>query len=183
MTSHLIKALINVPPRFAEEEGDFYAVIRDTLIAELSATQGVSPAVAGNTVDLCEALLDSLATLNPQDLQRGKWRFVSFPAQLMALSVLTALSDPDSRYFEPDFRNTRDVDPSKLERQRGVLKIIENRRNDCHLKQMAEPIRYIHVAWSLIKHEGNVLFFHREDKTRYEKKSGVDAGRRKRRHV
>ncbi|WP_162472941.1 NUDIX domain-containing protein [Methylotuvimicrobium alcaliphilum] len=172
MTRHLIKALINALPRFAEEEGDFYAVSRDTLIAGLSEIQGISAEVAGNTVNLCEALLDSLATLKPQDLQRGEWCFVSFPAQLMALSALTALIDPGSRYFETDFWNTRDVDPSKTERQREVLQIIENRRNDRHLKQKAEPVRYIHVAWSMIKHEGKVLFFHREDKTRHEKKSG-----------
>jgi 8-oxo-dGTP pyrophosphatase MutT (NUDIX family) len=172
MTRHLIKALINALPRFAEEEGDFYGVSRDTLITGLSETQGVTLEVAGNTVNLCEALLDSLATLKPQDLQHGEWCFVSFPAQLMALSVLTTLTDSDSRNFEPDFWNTRDVDPSKIERQREVLQIIENRRNDRHLKQMAEPIRYIHVAWSVIKHEGKVLFFHREDKTRHEKKSG-----------
>lgn len=172
MTNHLIKALINALPRFAEEEGDFYGVSRDTLIAELSEIQGVSAEVAGNTVTLCEALLDSLATLKPQDLQRGEWCFASFPAQLMALSVLTALSDPDSRYFEPDFWNTRDVDSSKIERQREVLQSIENRRNACHLIRQAEPVRYIHVAWSVIKHEGKVLFFHREDKTRHEKKSG-----------
>lgn len=172
MTSHLIKALINALPRFAEEEGDFYAVSRDTLIAELSEIHGISAEVAGNTVYLCEALLDSLTTLKQDYLQRGEWCFVSFPAQLMALSVLTTLSDSDSRYFEPDFWNTRDVDPSKIERQREVLKIVENRRNDRHPKQQAAPIRYIHVAWSVIKHEGKVLFFHREDKTRHEKKSG-----------
>jgi hypothetical protein len=39
MTRHLIKALINALPRFAEEKGDFYAVRRDTLIAGLSKTQ------------------------------------------------------------------------------------------------------------------------------------------------
>jgi len=172
MTSHLIKALINALPRFAEEEGDFYAVSRDTLIAELSEIHGISEEVAGNTVYLCEALLDSLTTLKQDYLQRGEWCFVSFPAQLMALSVLTTLSDSDSRYFEPNFWNTRDVDPSKIERQREVLKIVENRRNDRHPKQQAAPIRYIHVAWSVIKHEGKVLFFHREDKTRHEKKSG-----------
>jgi 8-oxo-dGTP pyrophosphatase MutT (NUDIX family) len=172
MTRHLIKALINVLPRFAEEEGDFYAVRRDTLIFGLSETQSVSDSVAKNTVDLCEALLDSLATLKPESLRQGEWCFVSFPAQLMALSVLTAISDPASRYFETDFWNTRDVDPSRIEHQREVLKIIENRRNDHHLKQKAEPILYIHVAWCLIKHEGNVLFYHREDKARNEKKSG-----------
>lgn len=172
MSNNLIKALITAMPRFAEEEGDYYSVSRADLIATLCQTQSVAPEIAENTVSLCEALLDSLATLDPDFLRRGEWCFVSFPAQLMALSVLTALSDPDSRYFETDFWNTRDVDPRKIESQREVLKIVENRRSDRHLKQIAEPIRYIHVAWSIIKHEGKVLFFHREDKTRHDKKSG-----------
>ena len=172
MINNLIKDLIAAIPRFAEEEGDYYCVSRDTLIAGLVETQNISTEVAENTVKLCEILLDSLVTLEPKFLQRGEWCFVSFPAQLMALSVLTALSDSDSRYFEEGFWNTRDVDSSKIERQREVLQAIENRRNKRHLKKRAEPIRYIHVAWSVIKHEGKVLFFHREDKSRHENKSG-----------
>ncbi|MFO7579142.1 MAG: NUDIX domain-containing protein [Nitrosomonas halophila] len=117
-------------------------------------------------------MLDSLATLKPQDLQRGEWCFVSFPAQLLALSVLSTISDPDSRYFEADFWNTRDVCDDKKERQREVLKIIENRRHDHHLKQSAGPVRFIYVAWCVIKIEEKILFYHREDKTRHEKKSG-----------
>jgi len=172
MTQQLIKALINALPRFAEEEGDFYAVSRTDLITELCQTHTVSVEIAENTVNLCETLLDSLSLLQSEHLSKGEWGFVSFPAQLMALSVLTTLSDSDSRYFVPDFWNTRDVDPRKIERQREVLQVVENRRNELHLKKNADPIRYIHVAWGLIKHEGKVLFFHREDKTRHEKKSG-----------
>ncbi|MDD2658814.1 MAG: NUDIX hydrolase [Methylococcales bacterium] len=172
MINILIKALITVMPRFAEEEGDYYSVSRADLVNALCQAQGVAPEIAKNTVNLCEALLDSLATLDPDFLRRGEWCFVSFPAQLMALSVLTALSDRDSRYFEADFWNTRDVDSSKKEWQREVLKIIENRRHDHHLKKKAEPVRYIHIAWSVIKIEGKILFYHREDKTRHEKKSG-----------
>ncbi|MGD7036739.1 NUDIX hydrolase [Methylotuvimicrobium buryatense] len=170
--AEVIKSLLPHLPCFAEEEGDHYSVNRCDLINALCQKQHLDRTLAENTVNWCEALLDTLAVLNIDALQRGEWCFVSFPAQLMALSVLTALSDSDSRYFEPNFWNTRDVDSSKLERQREVLQFIENRRNDRHLKQQAEPVRYIHVAWSLIKHEGKVLFFHREDKTRHEKNSG-----------
>ena len=61
---------------------------------------GVDTAIAENTVNFCELLLDSLATLDRYYLQQGEWCFVSFPAQLIALSVLNSLSDTDSSFFE-----------------------------------------------------------------------------------
>ena len=150
MTADLIEALIPLLPRFAEEEGDFYAVKRTDLINSLCQQAGIETAIAENTVNFCEILLDSLATLKRDLLKEGEWTFVSFPAQLMALSVLTAMSDSDSSFFENDFWNTHTVDNAKKEQQRAVLNLIENKRLAVHLNQTATPIRYIYVAWSII---------------------------------
>ena len=77
MTTQLIKTLIKNLPRFAEEQGDFYAVSREQLTAALNEQAHVERAVAENTVNLCELLLDSLACLNADYLARGEWCFVS----------------------------------------------------------------------------------------------------------
>jgi len=110
-------------------------------------------------------LLDTVSILEPNTLERNEWRFVSYPAQLMAMSMLTAMSNTDSRVFDPDFWYTGGACPDRLDEQRGVLKEIENRREKHHLSQ-AEPIRFIYVAWSIIKYEGKILFFQREDTRR-----------------
>jgi hypothetical protein len=120
----LIQALIPHLPRYAEEEGDFYSVKRDDLVNKLCGQDAIEQSTAKNAVDLCELLLDTLATLNADYLQKGEWRFVSFPAQLMATSVLTALSDGESRFFAPNFWNTQGISNDKKNQQRGVLSLI-----------------------------------------------------------
>jgi len=172
MSIKLIQALIPHLPRYAEENGDFYSVKRTELIQVLT-NEKCSVEVAENTLAMLENLLDTLATLDPAYLEKGEWCFISFPAQLMALSVLTAMSDSNSRFFETNFWNTRDTSHDKKDQQREVLKQIENHREKFHLKQKAQPIRYIYVAWSLIKYEGEILFYQREDtKKRHDKNAG-----------
>jgi len=178
MTTDLIKALIPLLPRFAEEEGDFYAVKRGDLIDLLCQQTGVDQAVVENTVNLCEILLDSLATLNSYYLQQGEWCFVSFPAQLMALSVLNTLCDPGSRFFEArlgksNFWKTDSISGAKKEQQYLTLKHFEENRYKQHSKSDAVPIRYIYVAWAVIKVDDHILFYQREDtKKRFDKKAG-----------
>ncbi len=97
MSAKLIQLLMPFLPRFAEEEGDFYSVPREALIDLLCQEHPIDRAIAENTIALLETLLDALAVLNTGYLQKGEWCFVSFPAQLMATSVLTALGDAESR--------------------------------------------------------------------------------------
>lgn len=119
--------------------------------------------MAENTVALIENLLDTLAVLNSAYLQQGEWCFVSFPAQLLALSVLTALSDADSRLFAPNFWNTQGISNDKRNQQRDRLRFIETARYEHHAGQQAQPIRYCYVAWSIIKLDDKILFYQRED--------------------
>ncbi len=161
MPQSSLKTLITLLPRFAEEESDFYTVPRETLIAALS--QHAEPAIAENTVALVENLLDSLAVLNGDYLANGEWCFVSFPAQLMAVSVLTTLADKQSRWFAPKFWNTQGIDNAKKDQQRDVLRTMEQARFQHHASQQAQPIRYCYVAWSIIKLDGQILFYQRED--------------------
>ena len=176
MSAALIRSLISHLPRFAEEEGDFYSVPREALINALCQQHQLDRAIAENTIDLLETLLDTLALLNTDYLQKGEWCFVSFPAQLMATSILTALSDTESRLFAPNFWTTQGISSDKRDQQRDVLRFVENSRNEHHASQQAQPIRYCYVAWSIIKLDGKVLFYQREDTQKRHDKSAGDYG-------
>ena len=161
MPQPFIGTLLQALPRHAEEGGLCYSVSRLTLIDTISRQHAVETCVAENTVLLCERLLETLSVLDSDDLLRGEWRFVSFPAQLLATSVLMALSDDDSRLFAADFWNTKDTDNSIKDRQREVLRYIEKARNDNHARRQASPIRYCYVAWSIIKLDDNIRTYAR----------------------
>jgi hypothetical protein len=176
MADSSIKTLIRELPRYAEEEGDFYSVNRNSLINAICERNAVEPDIAENTVMLCERLLDTLSVLNPDYLAKGEWCFVSFPAQLMATSILTAMSDAESRFFTPHFWNTRDIDNGRKEQQRGVLRWTEQARFQHHICQQAQPIRYCYVAWSIIKLDGKILFYQREDTKKHFDKTAGDYG-------
>jgi len=176
MSAHLIQSLIPLLPRYAEEEGDFYSVPRDVLINELCQQHQLDRAVAENTIALLETLLDTLVLLNTAYLQKGEWCFVSFPAQLMATSILTALSDTESRLFASNFWTTQGISSDKRDQQRDVLRFVEKSRNENHASQQAQPIRYCYVAWSIIKLDGKVLFYQREDTQKRHDKSAGDYG-------
>ena len=173
MTRDLFKTILSALPRYAEEEGDFLTVERYHLIETLCKQHGVESGVAENTVMLCECLLDSLSVLQSDNLAKGEWCFISFPAQLLATSVLTAMSDADSRLFPVNFWNTQSIGNDKKEQQRDVLKTIEQARFQHHANQQAQPIRYCYVAWSIIKLDGKILFYQREDtQKRFDKTAG-----------
>lgn len=173
MSALLIQSIIPLLPRYAEEEGDFYSVPREALINALCHQHAIDRALAENTVALIENLLDTLAVLDSGYLQKGEWCFVSFPAQLMATSVLTALSDTESRLFMSNFWNTQGISNDKKNQQRDVLSLVETSRYRNHTSQQAQPIRYCYVAWSIIKLDGKILFYQREDtQKRYDKSAG-----------
>ncbi|MDO8843359.1 NUDIX hydrolase [Methylicorpusculum sp.] len=172
MSAPFIRPLISILPHYAEEEGDFDSVPREVLI-DLICKQSVNRGIAENTVALLEALLNTLAVFNLDYLQKGEWCFVSFPAQLLATSVLTAMADTDSRLFAANFWNTQDIGIDRKDQQRDVLKCLEQARVQHHVNQQAQPIRYGYVAWSIIKLDGKILFYQREDtKKRFEKAAG-----------
>lgn len=172
MTAQLIQILLPHLPRFAEEDGDFFSVKREMLIQPLLKA-GYSQDIAKNTLAMLENLLDTLATLNPDALKKDEWCFISFPAQLLAISVLTALSDTGSRFFAANFWNTQGISSDKKDKQRHVLNMLENARCDHHISLQAKPVRYCYVAWSIIKLDQRILFYQREDtQKRFDKAAG-----------
>ena len=176
MSTLLIQSLISHLPRFAEEDGDFYSIHRNELIDTLCQQHELDRSLSENTVTLIESLLNTLAVLEAEHLKRNEWCFVSFPAQLMALSVLTALSDNNSRLFAPNFWNTQGISNDKKDQQRDVLRALETARVKHHNQDQAQPIRYCYVAWSIIKLDHQVLFYQREDTQKRFDKSAGDYG-------
>ena len=176
MPASLIQSLIPHLPRFAEEDGDFYSIHRDELIDILCQQHELDRSVSENTVNLIESLLNTLAVLEADYLKRNEWCFVSFPAQLMALSVLTVLSDHNSQLFAPSFWNTQGISNDKKDQQRDVLRAFETARVKHHNQDQAQPIRYCYVAWSIIKLDHQVLFYQREDTQKRFDKSAGDYG-------
>jgi 8-oxo-dGTP pyrophosphatase MutT (NUDIX family) len=169
----MIKTLLSNLPRYAEENGDFYSVSRQELTDILCSEKNVTSEAAVNTIELIENVFDTFSILDPSFLQDGQWCFVSFPAQLLGMSLLTAMNDKESRFFDKIFWNTRDISNDKKDQQRNVLKYIENQRVNCHLTQNPIPIRYIYVAWAIIKLDDQILLYQREDtKKRYDKTAG-----------
>jgi len=172
MSAQTIKTLLSQLPRYAEEEGDFYSVPRTVLIEAL-CQQHTERTVAETTVSLLESVLDMLAVLDRTYLQNGEWCFVSFPAQLLATSILTAMSDTDSALFAAHFWNTRDIANDRKNQQRDVLRWIEQARLEQHATLQAPTIRFCYVAWSIIKLDGKILFYQREDtQKRFDKTAG-----------
>ncbi len=173
MSAQLIQLLIPLLPRYAEEEGDFYSVPREELVKALCLQHQLERAIAENTIELLETLLVTLAVLNTAYLQNGEWCFISFPAQLMATSILMALSDTESRLFAPNFWTTQGISSDKRDQQRDVLRFVENSRNENQANHQAQPIRNCYVAWSIIKLDGRILFYQREDtQKRFDKAAG-----------
>jgi 8-oxo-dGTP pyrophosphatase MutT (NUDIX family) len=171
-----IETLLRELPRYAEEEGDCYAVHRDVLVSAITETHGIPASIAETAVGFCERLLETLSVLNAEYLLRGEWCFVSFSAQLMAMSILTALSNGDSRFFPADFWKTQDVSADRKDRQRDTLKYVEDARVQCHAKGEAMPIRYSYVAWGIIKLDRGILFYQREDTRKRGDRSAGDYG-------
>ncbi len=176
MSTLLIQSLISHLPRFAEEDGDFYSIHRNELIDTLCQQHELDRSLSENTVTLIESLLNTLAVLEAEHLKRNEWCFVSFPAQLMALSVLTALSDHNSQLFASSFWNTQGISNDKKDQQRDVLRALETARVKHHNQGQAQPIRYCYVAWSIIKLDHQVLFYQREDTQKRFDKSAGDYG-------
>lgn len=113
MTQELISTLLNNIPRNSEEEGDFYSVTTEELTHVLCSQNKISLDVARNTIKLIENLLDTLGLLNPIYLQKKEWSFVSFPSQLFAMSLLTAMSQKESYLFSSQFWNTQSISNDK----------------------------------------------------------------------
>lgn len=150
--------LARLLPRIAEEGGDAEAVAEADLVEKLAASAHADTSTARVIVGNTRRLLQALAVLDARKLAAGEWRFVSFPASLLARSLLNGLGTPDFRLLEPGFWDASDY---RVDKQRNLIQQAEQLRAD--LPGGLVPIRRVWVAWAWLALDGRFLLVRRED--------------------
>ncbi len=154
----------------AAEEG----VIRDVALLSdiVSALSNEGPCTAGEAkwfIQTVEHIFRALGVLDEQLLEEGIWRFVSFPASILARSLIATLSVPGQHLFPPGYWEQGAHRPNEvIEEQRELLRQLESRRVRFHPDGTPAPIRIVHVAWAFFRMDGRFLLCHREDRHRPE---------------
>jgi hypothetical protein len=162
--SNILKKLITLLPVCAEEGHYNNSVKVEYIISELTQ-KGFDHQESFINTQLIENLFKTLSLLNPESLEQKEWQFASFPAQLMALSLLNSLADDQQTLLNTNFWAPENTG-TFIEKRRILFNQLEENRVNLHLQKKPQPIRYVHVAWSLIKIDGQFLFHQREDKQR-----------------
>lgn len=164
---HTLRHLLTVLPLHAEEDNCREDVPEFELVSQVQLNSGDSIG-AEAVVVLVRHLFESLALLEPTALATQRWVFVSFPASLMARSVLETLATPGNTFFEPGYWIQGGHRPTEIvEEQRALLHRLENQRIS-NPKIKAGPIRTVHVTWGIIQLGSRFLLHRREDITRPE---------------
>ncbi len=163
MLSTTLKKLISLFPRYAEE-GKLSSSVKKSLLQAQLVESGLSRESAILLLAVVERILRSVVTLDCQALQQGEWRFVSFPAQLLGCSLLQVLADDEQFLLESHFWESAQHE-NHLQAQYSLLHWLESQRIEFHCRQLAPPIRFIYVAWALIR-LGDYFLLHRREDTR-----------------
>lgn len=164
----------------AEEGGLQHAASSNEIDAQLSKKLGCSSKEATSCRLICQRLLQAFCVLDDRALERGVWRFVSFPASLFARSLISGLAVPEQTFFPSNYwEQGAHRPPEVVEEQRQILQALESRRLQFHPQpKQVLPIRVVHVAWGLVRLDGCFLLLHREDRNRSSRGNYVMPGGR-----
>lgn len=154
----LLAEVSRLLPRIAEESSDREEIPESELARRLVAATGAGQAQAEAVLDVIRRLLQSLCVLDERRLAAGEWAFVSFPAALLARSVLSGLGSEEFRLLDPGYWDTSDY---RVDRQRALIKTSEELR--AALPAGVVPIRRVWVSWAWIALNGKFLMVRRED--------------------
>lgn len=157
-TRDLLTAVSRLLPRIAEESGDREEIPETELIQRLIDATGVGSEEAGTMLGVVRRMLQALSVLDEGRLSSDVWAFASFPASLMARSVLSGLGVAEFRLLEPGFWNASEY---LVDRQRALIKRSEELR--AALPAGLLPIRRVWVSWAWIALDGKFLMVRRED--------------------
>lgn len=160
---NILQTIISLLPRYPEEgsaasrinETELLAVLMDNFTSDQAQT-------IATTLDMVKNLLTSLSLLDDEALQLGAWKFISHPAQLCALSLLHTLADSRQKLFASSFWQTAGVGDHEKQQQKTVLEALENHQQAQHVDNNAVPIRFVYVAWGILKLNNKILFHQRE---------------------
>lgn len=151
-------------PVFLEEGADVAdEILLDDLIAICS--DGNNQLEATVIIQFLDRIFAALCLTQSTVQQARKWRFRSYPAWLLARSILNVLKTKDQKLFDAGYWASNCPD-GVVEEQRRILGFIENSRQQFHPEKCASAIRFVYVAWGVIFLGGKILLYHREDKSR-----------------
>ena len=170
METNLFSCLLEALPLHTEEDDLREEVPEGVLLNRLPEPEGAGIVVC------VRRLFEACGLLDARLLSEGKWAFVSFPASLLGHSLLQTLATPGQQLFAGDYwRSTHSDD---VEEQRTLLNNLETRRKDLHPTCSPNPIRFVYVAWGIIRLDDKFLLHHREDSPRPNIKNYVFPGGR-----
>lgn len=112
-----------------------------------------------------ERLFCVMALLHSERANKGQWRFNSYSAWLVARSLLESLATDHHTVFDPGYWSQQPAE-NDVDEQRALLKRLENGRISYHPTNAARPIRFVYVAWAVIRLGDHFLLYAREDKVR-----------------
>jgi len=170
----ILKRIISLLPLQAEEGHYINSVKTEDIISEL-CREDFDLQESIITTQFIENLFKTLSLLNPEHLEQKEWQFASFPAQLMALSLLNSLADDQQTLLNANFWAPENTG-AFIEKRRILFNQLEENRVNLHPQKKPQAIRYVHVAWGLVKIDGQFLFHHREDKKRPDVPNYVPVG-------
>ena len=173
-----LRQLADALPLYAEESIDRES-IDESVLADKIARYGMSVEGANAQVALIRHVFTALGLLDPKELVTERWAFVSFPASLLARSILQTLSTSGQSFFPAGYwMQGMQRAEHEIDEQRYLLRRLETWRRDSHPQQKPLPIRVVHVAWGLIKLGGRFPLRTRDDKPRFESRRFVFPGGR-----
>ena len=154
----LLAQVSRILPRIAEESTAREEIPEANLIERLIDATGAGAEEAGSVLSIVRRLLQALSVLDEARLGAGVWAFTSFPASLLARSMLGGLGEAEFRLLEPGFWNASEY---LVDRQRALIKRSEELR--AALPAGLVPIRRVWVSWAWIVLDGKFLMVRRED--------------------
>lgn len=152
----LLTRLLDLLPLHAEEGRMRERAREKDIIEQLGGAE------ASAAVVVIRRIFESAQLLDRQELEHGYWAFVSFPASLLGRSLASTWATHDHSLAGNEYWD----DPSRVDEQRALLHELETRRLRHAGTLPAKPIRFVHVAWGIIRLGGYFLLNKREDKKR-----------------
>jgi len=151
-----------LPPMLAEDDVR-QDLDRSTLAARLGDI--ASQVEVETALATVERLFCALALLQFNSAARGTWRFQSYSAWLVARSLLETLASDQHTVVDPGYWGAQSSD-SDIDEQRALLRRLETGRLRYHPTQEPRPIRFVYVAWAVLRVGAKFLLYAREDKKR-----------------
>ena len=158
METNPFSVLLDALPLHSEEDGLREEISEPELIKRVTGKDG------SGVVRCVRRLFEACGLLDARLLNDGRWAFVSFPASLFGHSLIQTLATSGQQVFPGSYWRS-DLDDD-IEEQRRLLSELENRREELHPTHSPIPIRFVYVAWGLIRLGDSFLLHRREDRLR-----------------